>query len=94
MAETIYGIRRTDGRLIAGEYAIAFTDDPDWAPAEQDADYADYGTEYEMLELSVKVIGRQTLPLCHDCDAPARHWGLCLTHAKEDDPEAFDGPDV
>jgi hypothetical protein len=30
-----------------------------------------------------------TLPTCRQCDEPAEHWGLCLAHAMEDDPEAF-----
>lgn len=31
---------------------------------------------------------------CHDCEEPAKHWGLCETHAREDDPEYFQVGDM
>ncbi len=89
MVETMYAIRRTDGELIWDEYAFMTVAGPDdWAPVEDD--YADEAVEYEMVRTEVYPVARRMLPSCKDgCGEPARYWGLCEKHAREDDPDHF-----
>lgn len=89
--EVLYAVRRQDGEDI-GEYSFCVVGSTpgDWSPAEDDADYADEPVVYEMVKMTVEVVGTRTLPKCHDCDDPATHWGLCEKHAREDDPEHFE----
>lgn len=94
MSETIYAIRRADGEPMFGEFSFATTTGPDdWDPATDDSDGAEDGTVYELVEMPVKVLGTKTLPTCKDCPRkypqPAEFWGLCETHAREDDPQYF-----
>ena len=89
--ESFYAIRRTDGELIQGDYGWVTADGQnDWTAAEEEAEYGNEGTEYEMVRMTVERIAVRTLPTCRDCDDPAAHWGLCEKHAREDDPSAFD----
>lgn len=95
MSETMYAIRRTDGELIYDEYAFLGTSGPDdWLDIEEDADHGYPPVEYEMVKMSVEVVSRRTVPTCKDCPRefpqPAEFWGLCETHAREDDPETLD----
>lgn len=89
MSEVIYAVRRADGEQM-GEYTfVAVLDERDWTPAEMDAECVFDPVVYELVKMTVEVIGTRTLPVCRECDAPATHWGLCEIHAREDDPEAF-----
>lgn len=89
MTEVLYAVRRQDGDLL-GDYSFVMVGAPtDWAPAEDDADCAEDAGVYEMVKMTVEVIGTRTLPLCKECDQPAKFWGLCEPHAREDDPESF-----
>lgn len=88
--EVIHAIRRTDGELVFGEYSfLVVAGESDWTPAEDDTEWANDPTEYEMVRMTVEVVERRTFPSCRECDQPAAHWGLCEHHAREDDPEAF-----
>lgn len=92
MSEVMYFIRRKDGGDI-GDYHFVGVEEGDWSPAEDYADfYDDEPLEFEMVKATLEVVETRTLPQCRECDAPAEFWGLCETHAREDDPSAFDEP--
>ena len=90
MAETIYSIRRTDGQLMFGEMTFAIVGDAnDWSAAEDDAYDSGCSVTYELVEMTVTVRRTRTLPVCATahCNDVAQFWGLCETHAFEDDPD-------
>lgn len=88
--EVLYAVRRQDGAAFGGyDYTFLVVPDPsDWSPAIEAED--DYGTVYEMVRMTVEVIDTKELPTCNQCDEPARLWGLCEPHAREDDPKHFE----
>lgn len=92
-SETMYAIRRTDGELIHGEWSFAIVDGPnDWSAAEDDAEGNGSPATYELVEMTVKVRRVRTLPMCaaSACNHVGEFWGLCVKHAREDDPETLD----
>ena len=86
--EVFHAVRRADGEPI-GDFGWLMVDGPDDWPDWLDDDEA---TEYEIARHEVEVVARKVLPLCAEtgCDEPAKHWGLCSEHAREDDPEFFE----
>lgn len=85
MATGMTTYKRADGELMFGEWRFA----GDMESCEDEARDSLDPIEY-VEEQWVRVGERRfTLPLCHDCDSPATHWGLCEAHAREDDPEHF-----
>ena len=46
---------------------------------------------WELVSIRTVRVGGQCSEV--GCDADATHWGLCEAHAREDDPQAFEGPE-
>jgi hypothetical protein len=74
--------RRADGEPIDG-YMVGWT---------TTLGGLEFGEPTEIVE-EVWVLKSErcfTLPTCRQCEEPATHWGLCETHAREDDPTTFE----
>lgn len=95
-AEVMYVCRRVDGTPVGDTWAHFVVSGPnDWSQANDEAVEWSDPAEYEIVRFVGEVVARKTLPTCdtHGCDEPAAHWGLCETHAREDDPEYFEETD-
>lgn len=76
---------RADGEHIGEGWAFVL----DVEACEYEAEYTDAPIEFVEQRWVLESERTFTLPVCRQCDQPATHWGLCETHAREDDPEYF-----
>lgn len=89
-AEELYAVRRADGELM-GDFLFWIAQDArDWDAANLDSEYEGNVTTYEMVHALLEVVDVRRYPRCSQCDEPAPFWGLCETHARQDDPETLE----